>query len=274
MLGEGEVEVGIDAARTATAITTTPAVVVDDLRGARVGRGFRARLAELLPSEAAARSPLYLLLDDLPVAALISGYADLYRGDPEVTLDSDTTPADRVDAVHVDICAGWATDATMITSIREGRPFPVPVGPPAPTLASRDALGWHEIGELAAGAMRRRRRIDVWRAAGGTLDVDAMFRDTHVTDDGEETVLHEWSVDTAVESSTGIISRCEATPHTLPWGECPAAAASARRLVGVEVTRLRTLVNQELRGTSTCTHLNDLLRSLADVATLATHVPW
>jgi len=273
VLGEGEIKVEIDAARRAAAITTTPAVAVDDLRGASVGRGFRARLAELLPSEAAERSPLYLLLDDLPVAALISGYADLYRRDPEVTLE-ESTPSGRSAAVRVDICAGWASDATMITSIRQGQPFPVPVGPPAPALASADAIGWHEISELAAGAMRRRRRLDVWRADAGALVVNAMFRDTHLSDDGEETVLHEWSVDAAVESSTGIISSCEATPHALPWVECPMAAASAHRLVGIEVTLLRTLVNQELRGTSTCTHLNDLLRSLADVATLATHVPW
>ncbi|MEY2571006.1 MAG: hypothetical protein QOE63_1356, partial [Acidimicrobiaceae bacterium] len=127
------------------------------------------------------------------------------------------------------------------------------------------------IEPLAPGAMRRRRRIDVWR--DDVVNVDAMFRDTHVTDEGAETVLHEWSVVAVIDPSTWVIDGCDATPHALPWGECPAAAGSARRLVGHTVTELRSLVNQELRGTSTCTHLNDLLRSLADVGTLASLVP-
>ena len=55
----------------------------------------------------------------------------------------------------------------------------------------------------------------------------------------------------------------------LPWPECPAAAASASRLGGQPVANLRDVVRQEFTGITTCTHLNDLLRSLADVATLA-----
>jgi hypothetical protein len=54
----------------------------------------------------------------------------------------------------------------------------------------------------------------------------------------------------------------------LPWTECPAAAASAGRLDGLRVDELRERVAKEFRGTTTCTHLNDLLRSLADLGAL------
>jgi hypothetical protein len=40
------------------------------------------------------------------------------------------------------------------------------------------------------------------------------------------------------------------------------------RLVGRPVEAVRDVVRAELRGISTCTHLNDLLRSLGDVAAL------
>ena len=56
---------------------------------------------------------------------------------------------------------------------------------------------------------------------------------------------------------------CSATPRVLPWLECPAAAASAARVQGRPVGELRALVKEELVGISTCTHLNDLLASLA-----------
>jgi hypothetical protein len=39
-------------------------------------------------------------------------------------------------------------------------------------------------------------------------------------------------------------------------------------LDGHAVGELRELVRREFKGTSTCTHLNDLLRSLADLGPL------
>jgi hypothetical protein len=40
----------------------------------------------------------------------------------------------------------------------------------------------------------------------------------------------------------------------------------------MSVADLRRRVRQEFTGVSTCTHLNDLLRSLADVGALATRI--
>jgi hypothetical protein len=146
--------------------------------------------------------------------------------------------------------------------------MPVPVGPSAPTLESPDDTdAWHEIGALARGAMRRRRLIDVTRT--DQLDVRAMFRDTHVDAQGDETVLHEYALTATLDPSSLIFTACDAVPRVLPWVECPVAAASATRLIGHGVAEVRSMVRSELRGTSTCTHLNDLLRSLGDVGALA-----
>jgi hypothetical protein len=71
-----------------------------------------------------------------------------------------------------------------------------------------------------------------------------------------------------VDPAAGVVLSCVATPHVLPWLECPVAAASATRLAGVPLAGLRGHVRQTFGGTSTCTHLNDTLRSLEDVSTL------
>jgi hypothetical protein len=113
--------------------------------------------------------------------------------------------------------------------------------------------------------MRRHRRLDVY---GDTpTRIDAMFRDTHVDPEGLETVLHEYSVDATVDDALQITS-IRATPRVLPWNECPWAAASATRLEGERVQGLRRSVRDNFHGVETCTHLNDMLRSLADITPL------
>ena len=116
--------------------------------------------------------------------------------------------------------------------------------------------------------MRRRRRIDVYEERAGRVGIDAMFRDTYVRSDGVETIIHEYTLDAVVDTETGVIVDARATPRVLPWQECPGAVASAARITGMTLQELHFRVRRELFGTSTCTHLNDLLRSVADVASL------
>jgi hypothetical protein len=128
--------------------------------------------------------------------------------------------------------------------------------------------------DLVVGALRRQRLIE---RTGD--EVWAMFRDTYARPDGTTSVLHEYTVKALVSDDRsddisrggtgngdgdggGRIVACVATPRVLPWAECPQAAASAGHLVGQRVGDLRALVRDDLVGTSTCTHLNDLLSSL------------
>ena len=241
---------------------------VSPLLGRAVASGFRAAVDETVPHEREAQTPLYLLLDELPVAALISGYADLYVRHPD---QPESESRQRAQSLKADICAGWASDATMMQEIARVGRIPTPIGPIAPRLErDDDPLSWHPIGQLGPGTMRRRRRVDV--IAGETLAIDAMFRDSHVDTDGLETVVHEYSLVASVDSANLVVRSCEATAHVLPRSECPKAAASGGRLVGRCVDALRGFVRQELVGTTTCTHLNDLLRSLADITRLARHL--
>lgn len=265
VIGSATVSATASPMRSLDRLHTTPAHPgTDSLLGLTVGLGFREAVGRALADEVAASTPLAMLLDDLPVAAIISGYTYLYSG-------SMPTKADNP-GVRADICSGWRNDGTMLVTFREHGAIPTPVGPPATTLEpTDDPLGWHEIGPLEVGAMRRRRLVDV--APGETpdeLSVHAMFRDTHVDTDGHETVVHEYTVQATVAAADMVVRTCDAIPRVLPWVECPVAAASAWRLVGHPIGQVRALVRSDLRGTSTCTHLNDLLRSLGDVGVLAT----
>ena len=234
----------------------------EELLGCRVGSGFRDAVRSSLPEQVAAGTPLALLLDDLPVATLISGYARLYSGD--VSADAASAP------MQSDICSGWREGGSMMTEVRAGRGVPVALGPAAPRIADErdvDDLAWHHIGPLPVGSMRRRRLLDV-HVGDEQWAIGAMFRDTHVQPDGRESVLHEYSLTASVDPSTRTFVSCAAVPRVLPWVECPVAASSADRLVGRELDSARDFIRRELRGTSTCTHLNDLLRSLGDIGSL------
>jgi hypothetical protein len=228
------------------------------LIGTPVRSGFRAAVDRLLPEQRAGQTLLHLLLEELPVATLISGYASLYRQPAVASRNAPVLPAD--------ICAGWHHDGLMMRAINETGQIPVPVGPATTALDADDADGWHDMVPLERGAMRRRRMVDVtW---GDPVVVGAMFRDTHVEPDGAETVLHEYRVEATVDPARAEILTCVAEPRVLPWPECPAAAASAERLVGVRPSEVRSVVREDFRGITTCTHLNDLLRSLGDVESL------
>lgn len=231
--------------------------IIEQLVGRVVGPGFRAALADAMDGSVTTSHPAFLLMDELPVAALISGYIGLYLN----TLGAGGSGS----GLKADICAGWISSGTMIQSVKKVGKIPTPMGPPAPELSpADDQLAWHSMPRLQTGAMRRRRLLDV----SGSR-VFAMFRDTFIAPDtGVETILHEYSINAEYDFSADRFVSCEATPHVLPWPECPAAAASAKRVVGKSATELREFVRREFSGTSTCTHLNDLLRSLSDVSTL------
>lgn len=159
-----------------------------------------------------------------------------------------------------------------MNSFEAGDPAIV-TGPEAPDLdRDDDPLAWHTVPQLAPQAMRRRRRIDVCADGAGQFEIDAMFRDTYVRSDGMETIIHEYTLTVVVDADSGVIVESSATPRVLPWQECPGAVASAERITGMTLRELHFRVRRELFGTSTCTHLNDLLRSVADTESLMARV--
>ena len=242
--------------------TEPPAPALQGLLGAIVGPGFRAKADLVVPERRDRGDLLYLLLDDLPGATLVAGYAMLHAG--MVPKPSD----DEYLVARSDLCAGWAADGAMMTLIREHGRSPAPMGCEAPPVARvGDPDAWHNLPDLAPNAMRRLRRLDVLppRADGEPATVDVFFRDSHVDGEGRETIVHEYSVTASVDVATRTVVAIDARADVLPWQECPQALGSAPRLLGHTLAGLRPYVRAEFIGTTTCTHLNDVLRGLTDV---------
>ena len=284
VLDTAEVEAVIDYAdaQRVTAISSTPGIAgLEQLVGRSSSTGFRAAIDAAVSGHDVLGRPVYQLLDDLPVATLISGYAPQHAMAQSGTWADEgkrkpmhkTAPEGLAMLQQADLCAGWKAGGTIMQGFAENNP-PVVTGPDAPCLDDGDdPLAWHELpGPLPVQGMRRRRRIDVVPVDDGAVwAIDAHFRDSYVDEEGE-TVVHEYTVLARVDAVTEVFLEAEATPRVLPWFECPEAAASAGRLAGRTLDSLRAGVRAEFLGASTCTHLNDMLRALADVGRLGRRV--
>ncbi|HRW36854.1 MAG: DUF2889 domain-containing protein [Acidimicrobiales bacterium] len=248
-------------------VAEPPEPQLAEMTGVGVRSGFRAAAVALVPDHRARGSVLHQLLDDVPLAAIIATYG-LTREHPEWNI-----PPEAAERLR-DLCAGWADGATMIGTLDATEIFPIPVGPPAPSLASDDdPLAWHELPPMERRTVRRVRRLDLWRASPDELALEVYFRDSHLGPDGPEDVLHEYTVTAALDPADLRFTAVDAVAHTLPWPECPGALASAQRAVGRTVDELPEVVRLDFTGTSTCSHLNDLLRSTVAVRAMAEVLP-
>lgn len=264
VLAAADLRAALGPDRTLRSLETTPGIDVDALIGRSVGRGFRAAIESALPAERDARSPLFLLLDELPVMLVISGYVSLFSeggtSNPGVELQRD-------------ICSGFRTDGVMMRSFDSTGALPISIGPVGEDLSADDDVAWHEIGGLVPGSMRRRRLVEIAHHGRGAWSFYGYFRDTYRASlDEPEIVMHEYQIHgtlDALDGPTRIVRSCVAEPLTLPWPECPHAAGSAGWIVGRSVDQIRDTVRFDYRGTDTCTHLNDLVRSLGDLDVLA-----
>jgi Protein of unknown function (DUF2889) len=232
---------------------------------------FRKMLGVYLPEEVSSGSLLAQILDDVPAASLIAGSALFRQGLIE------PSPSSEKRRPQVDVCTGWKSGGVMAQAIIEDDVPYMGEGPLAPTLLSdTDPLAWHEFPPLSLGAMRRHRRLDITRLDAGSdsadgYALDIFFRDSFVEPDGRQSVVHEYSIIGKLDAQ-GTITAIVATPHVIPGPECPGAAASAQRVLGLPLAEVRAHVTTEFSGISTCTHLNDMLRSLGAMSTLFTQL--
>lgn len=242
---------------------------LQQLVGSAAGGNLRKAISQALPEEVEAGTPLYLLLDDLAGASLISGFAFFKwaKQVPEIKVRVSAAPG----KVMRDICSGFRTGSGALTPegtidhVSDNTPHPLPLVDPD------DPLGWHELHPHPAIAMRRARRIDVWWE-DEKLQIDAMFRDSVWDPEGLECVLHEYQM-LGWADTDGTLRAITAVPRVLPYVECPLAAPNASWMAGTALRDLRTQVLQQLKNADCCTHLNDALRSLAEVPLLAAALP-
>lgn len=230
------------------------------LIGERGGGHFRTSIAEAVPEELAACSPLSFLLDDFSGASLVSPWA---WGRWPSTGGMPSASA----VVMEGICSGFQPGASSL----------LPDGRADTTIQSScqvgslvrddDPEGWHSLPVQEGVGMRRARRIDLW-FEGDTLQMDIGFQDSATQPQGGRVAVHEYHVRATADEAM-VLTSVVAEPRVLPYPECPGASANVGRMVGRHLAELGTVVPLELHGTAGCTHLNDVLRLLSHVPRLS-----
>jgi hypothetical protein len=265
VLAEDVVRVGVALDRTIEDIEAWPRrPTIAGLVGARGGGKLRGVLGDVLPDERADGTPLYLLLDDIPGATLIAGFAyTQWSTDGAARKPGQPSPRRRMEG----ICTGFQPGSS---ALNRDIPTPEPrrVLPVDQLPDPCDPLGWHHLDEIDDVSMRRARRIDV-RLAHGLIEVDAMFQDSATRPAGGRAAVHEYRIEATAEPSTLQLLSLSADPRILPFPECPLAVLNIDRMLDTPLPAMRAAVLEELKGTNGCTHLNDALRALAEVPVLA-----
>jgi DUF2889 family protein len=267
---EDAIEGIIKLDRTIVAISSDPPKpALAQLVGERGGGGLRKAVNRLVPEERENATPLYLLLDDLAGASLVSSWAWAHWNPNWLEDARSVLNVDMVEAMRSreGICIGFIPGSSAFLPDRDRS------GAVAPDLHNPDdPYGWHAFpDDEGAINMRRARRIDIW--VNDVIVIDSAFQDSASTPSGERRAVHEYRLSVTADPQSLEILSIEAEPRVLPHNECPAAVGNMPRMVGTPLPELREKVLVELRGMAGCTHLNDALRALADVPALLDYLP-
>lgn len=251
--------------RTIQAIRSEPPRAnVGKLVGVRGGGYLRRALNETLPEEGNKGSPLYLLIDDLSGASLVSGWALYSTGAARIPDMTD----DQRHALMTDregVCIGFRPGSSAL-EVREDLASRQNSAKVAHLHHPDDPKGWHPVNYGTMLSFRRARRIDVW--IDGDIHIDATFQDSAAQPDGSRDAVHEYSLQVTADPDTLAIKTIAATPHVLPFPECPNAIEDIGKMVGRRLGDMRGAVLEEFPKVKGCTHLNDCMRSIAEVPVL------
>lgn len=276
VLAEDAIEGRFGDRRTITDVASIPPRAdVATLSGERAGSNLRSAIDRVLHVERVSGAPLYLLLDDLAGASLVCmwGFA---RWNPTYLQEQREKAAAGGEGLNIasmeGVCIGFRPGSTaLLHKPGEGAPNSAMVSPlPNPA----DPEGWHAFaldGDFSN--FRRARLIDIWRE-NGTIHVEAYFQDSSSLPGTQmREAIHEYRLRATADAATGMLLTLEATPGTLPHAECPAAMVNMTVVLGTPMTELRETVLDRLKRTAGCTHLNDMIRSLAEAPVLAGKLP-
>ena len=265
VLAEDRYLIRASADRRILEITTTPQRTVAALVGVRGGGHLREALAQVLSDERASGTPLYLLLDDFSGASLVAGWAWSVWSDARTRQERQQQAAAVAGrrGKMVGVCAGFRPGSTAL--LDDGTPdssiqSSARVGP---LVRADDAGGWHELPEQSGVGMRRARWIDAW--LDDVIHIDAGFQDSATSPDGGRIAIHEYQVSATADPASFRLLSIEVDPRVLPYGECLGGAANVPRILGTALGDLRLAVVETFPRVLGCTHLNDVLRSLAEV---------
>lgn len=255
-----EIVLIVSTAREILALRSDPpGVELTPLIGVRAGGASRKMLSAVLAGQEG--SLAYTLLDDFPGASLVANWV---RSRWPAGIARPTAGLRPVS----DICLGFAHGSPTLTAdgranLRMQRDCPV-----GPLQRPDDPDGWHDMTEQRdVPGMRRARRTDLWRE-DDRLHLDIGFQDSGTDPDGGRRGIHEYTVRAQIDAARFTLVSIDVRPHILPFPQCPAAITNVTRLLGRDVRTFRAEVPQLLPGALGCTHLNDVLRSLADAPAL------
>lgn len=250
---------------------TPPHPRAQELVGVRAGGASREALKTIMGDVRG--TPLFQLLDDFAGASLVANWIwSEWEVDWRAKMQASGMQSTAGRGGNMEnICTGFATGASSLAE----------AGRPAMSSQSRtevgplehpdDPLGWHALAAQSGPQIRRARRIDLYRD-GELLHADVGFQDSGSNPRGTRSAIHEYRVHAEIDPATMTLVSIQALPLILPFRECPGASVKIGRLVGQPVADLRDAVLATLPGTLGCTHLNDVLRALADVPQLARHL--
>lgn len=259
----------VSPTREILSISASPShPALSQLIGARAGAAVRRAIGTAMDDQRG--QLLYQMLDDYAGASLVAGWIwsrwtnDWMRQADRASFSQTIGKGGNM----LNICAGFAEGASSL--IEEGRPDIVnqssaDVGP---LENPDDALGWHAMPVQQGPQKRRARRMDLW-LEDGVIKVDAGFQDSGSNPNGGRTAIHEYRIYAEVDQASNRLLALQVLPLILPYRECPGASVKATRMIGSDVTEFRASILEALPSTQGCTHLNDMLRSLADVPELA-----
>jgi len=241
---------------------------IDRLIGCRAGRQSRTVLAELLADEREAGTPLFQLLDDFAGASLVAGWAwRLWVKDWDALIAKNGKPKHIGKGGNMEgVCAGFVPGASSLNADGSPRNDIQSMAAVPSLVHPDDPDGWHFLSEQKGCAMRRARRIDIW--VEDVVQIDIGFQDSANAPGGGRIAVHEYRVRATADPESLALMSIDVDPRILPYRECPAASPNASKMIGVKLGDLREIVLEQLRGTVGCTHLNDVLRSMADVPQL------
>lgn len=263
LLAQDRVRVEISPERRILGVSTLPerpqlAQLAQLVGTSRPGE-LRQLLRDLRAAQVLQASPLYQLLDDIPGVLVVADWA--WSRWPQF-LGPDEPRRRIVKLAGLEgVCAGFRADSSALHTrgdYQEER-----VAPVQPLPDADDPCGWHALPEIHDVSLRRARCIDVW--FDGRIQIEAFFQDSATTAAGARAAVHEYTLRATASAEDERLLEIAAVPHILPFPECPGALDHLQAMVGTPLKDLRESVLQTLARTKGCTHLNDVIRALADV---------
>lgn len=271
ILGENTVQAEIERDGRITSLTgNLHAERLERFTGLRPGGELRKALAAEMPEEQQRQTRLFRLLDDLAGAAFMS-VAAWYAWEGGIEGHAARTQAMSRTSRQVEgVCLSYVQGSPAMTEDGQGidenadhpmGPLPIPAG---------DPFVFHPLVETEDPNQWRLRRTDLWRE-GDDILVDAWFQDSAGVqgDASRRVIFHEYGLIARFDAASLELRDISVTPFVLPYVTCHAAPLTAQALIGIDAGQFSNQVLASLRGTAGCTHLNDMLRALQDVAALS-----